>query len=281
MLNDARIGRVYGFDLTGAGAGRAAGAGADDAGAPVPPGALPAGAAGRRAAGRCRDASRLASPPLPPCSAARRCCCCDNAAAFNDFKAIYAPLHVPNSRATGGNPLAARPLHAARRLHRARRYRRLQRRRHARPARAADRVRPVSRRQPHRRPAQARRDRRRLCRRHAGGAALSRCTRTRTCCWSALPAAFASPRLRKLGAASIDALEPEPVLRGALRTAWASRRPIPPTPGRAHPGRQPDRRGRAPTDLRPHRHLRRFPGRRPRPTPAPSPPRPSPPICAR
>ena len=51
----------------------------------------------------------------------------DDQAAFNDYKAIYAPLHVPGQPHRGGDPLAARALPVARRFHRAGRYGRFQR----------------------------------------------------------------------------------------------------------------------------------------------------------
>ena len=149
VLNDEDIGRVYGFDLTGAGAGALAVLGLMCGGAPVPPGALPAGAA--RARRRLRAGAARRGGGGWRCwrwPAARRCCCSDNRAAFNDFKAIYAPLHVPDSRGGGAARLAARPLHAARRFHRAGGHRRVQQCRHARPAGPAAELRPVSRRQP-------------------------------------------------------------------------------------------------------------------------------------
>ena len=97
----------------------------------------------------------------------------DNQAEFNDFKAIYAPLHTPDARVVAERAVAARRLRAAGRLHRTRRHRHLQQCRHARRARPAADLRAVPRRQPHRRPAEAGRARCRLCRRGAGRAAVS------------------------------------------------------------------------------------------------------------
>ncbi len=112
---------------------------------------------------------------------------------------------------------AARALHAARRFHRAARHRRLQRCRHAGAAGATEELRPLSRRQPHRRAAEAGRGAARPMR----GGALD-----------ALPyALLAAPRVLlvgasggfrirealALGARRVVALEPDPVLMEAIR----------------------------------------------------------------
>ncbi len=93
VLNPTRLGLVYGYDLTGAGAGALLVLGLM---AIVPPFALPACllpvlalAARRRAAVLAAVAALLAGEAL---------LLLDDQAAFNDFKAIYAPLHVPGSR---------------------------------------------------------------------------------------------------------------------------------------------------------------------------------------
>ena len=107
---------VYGFDLTGAGAGVGAGAGRDVRGARVLPGAAAAAAAGRRALfipGRPAP-GRPSPPAVPRCSAAEALLLLDNQAAFNEFKAIYAPLHTPRRASRGTRAVAARRLPAAR-----------------------------------------------------------------------------------------------------------------------------------------------------------------------
>ena len=94
VLNPTRLGVVYGYDLTGAGAGALLSLGLMFV---VPPFLLPAcllvplalAAVPRRAALFAALAALLAGEAL---------LVLDNEAAFNDFKAIYAPLHVPGSR---------------------------------------------------------------------------------------------------------------------------------------------------------------------------------------
>ena len=94
VLNPTRLGVVYGYDLTGAGAGALLVLALMVV---VPPFALPAcllaplalAAVPRRAALLAAGAALLAGEAL---------LLLDDRAAFNDFKAIYAPLHVPGSR---------------------------------------------------------------------------------------------------------------------------------------------------------------------------------------
>ena len=93
VLNPRRLNLVYGYDLTGAGLGALLVLALM---AVVPPFALPAcllvalvpAAVGRRAL-PAAVAALLAGEAL---------LLLDDRAAFNDFKAIYAPLHVPGSR---------------------------------------------------------------------------------------------------------------------------------------------------------------------------------------
>ncbi len=96
VLNPGRIGRVYGFDLTGAGAGALLVLGLmrfvhpfDLAPCLLAPLAL-AAVAGRRRAPLLATALALATGEALLLG--------DNEAAFNDFKAIYAPLHVPDAK---------------------------------------------------------------------------------------------------------------------------------------------------------------------------------------
>jgi hypothetical protein len=94
VLNPERLGRVYGYDLTGAGAGAALVLALMFL---VPPFALPAcllvllllAALPRR---RALLAAALAL------AAGEALLLLDDRAEFNDFKAIYAPLHVPGSQ---------------------------------------------------------------------------------------------------------------------------------------------------------------------------------------
>nr|MDA8250843.1 hypothetical protein [Rhodospirillales bacterium] len=94
VLNPTRLGVVYGYDLTGAGAGALLVLALMTV---VPPFALPAcllvplalAALPRRAALLAALAALLAGEAL---------LLLDDRAAFNDFKAIYAPLHVPGSK---------------------------------------------------------------------------------------------------------------------------------------------------------------------------------------
>ena len=132
VLNADRIGRVYGFDLTGAGAGAAlvlAAMFVVHAFFLVPLLLVPLAASALL---------RRRSPALArrggggiALLGAEALLLFDNQAQFNDFKAIYAPLHTPDARVVAERAVAARRLPAARRLHRARRHRHLQRRRHA------------------------------------------------------------------------------------------------------------------------------------------------------
>ena len=98
VANDRRIGRVYGFDLTGAGAGALAVLLLMRA---VPPFGLlpwlliPLGAACLFARWRRLPVLIAAVAAL---AASEALLLGDDEAAFNDFKAIYAPLHVPNAQ---------------------------------------------------------------------------------------------------------------------------------------------------------------------------------------
>ena len=98
ILNDARIGRVYGFDLTGAGVGALLVLGLMALVHPfqlVPCLLLPLGIAALFGLPRrwlvlgATGIALLGGEAL---------LLFDNAATFNDYKAIYAPLHVPNSK---------------------------------------------------------------------------------------------------------------------------------------------------------------------------------------
>ena len=96
VLNYHAVGRVYGFDLTGAGAGSLLALGLMQVVHPfllLPCLLLPLGLA------------VLAQPRLPAVMATVLALCggeylllADNQADFNDYKAIYAPLHVPDSK---------------------------------------------------------------------------------------------------------------------------------------------------------------------------------------
>jgi hypothetical protein len=97
VLNDRRIGRVYGFDLTGAGTGALLVLGLMTLVHPfnlvaclLAPLALAALCVPRRLA------TVLAA--LLALLGAEALLLGDNQASFNDYKAIYAPLHVPGSR---------------------------------------------------------------------------------------------------------------------------------------------------------------------------------------
>jgi hypothetical protein len=98
VLNAERLGRVYGFDLLGAGTGAALVLALMYA---VPPFLLPACLLVPLAlAAAFVPAPRLALPAaLVALAGGAALLVLDNRAAFNDFKAIYAPLHTPGSRA--------------------------------------------------------------------------------------------------------------------------------------------------------------------------------------
>ena len=96
VLNDDRIGRVYGADLLGAGAGSGLVLGLMFVVHPfllVPVLLVPLAAA--TAFGPVRRAGLAGLVALVVCEAGLLT---GSQAAFNDFKAIYAPLHVPDSR---------------------------------------------------------------------------------------------------------------------------------------------------------------------------------------
>ena len=162
VLNADRIGQVYGYDLTGAGAGAAlvlAAMFVVHAFFLVPLLLVPLAASACFVAGRRRWAAAAAAAVA--LLGAEALLLLDNRAEFNDFKAIYAPLHTPMH--TWSPPfVTTRRLHAAGRLHRTCRHRHLQQCRHARRGRPAADLRPVSRRQPHCRLAEAGRARCRL-----------------------------------------------------------------------------------------------------------------------
>jgi hypothetical protein len=99
VLNAERIGRVYGYDLTGAGAGAAlvlAAMFVVHAFFLVPLLLLPLAASACFIAGRRRWAGILAAGIVLLGSEALLLL--DNEAQYNDFKAIYAPLHTPDAR---------------------------------------------------------------------------------------------------------------------------------------------------------------------------------------
>jgi hypothetical protein len=99
VLNADRIGRVYGFDLTGAGAGAAVVLAAMfvvHAFFLVPLLLVPLAASACFVAGRWRWAGAAAAGMA--LLGAEALLLLDNQAEFNDFKAIYAPLHTPDAR---------------------------------------------------------------------------------------------------------------------------------------------------------------------------------------
>ena len=100
VLNADRIGLVYGYDLTGAGAGAAVVLAAMfvvHAFFLVPLLLIPLAASACFVAGRRRWAGAAAAGVA--LLGAEALLLLDNQAAFNDFKAIYAPLHTPDARA--------------------------------------------------------------------------------------------------------------------------------------------------------------------------------------
>ncbi|HET6195395.1 MAG TPA: hypothetical protein VFE12_06565 [Acetobacteraceae bacterium] len=99
VLNADRIGRVYGFDLTGAGAGAAfvlAAMFVVHAFFLVPLLLIPLAASACFVAGRWRRAGAAAA--VVTLLAGEALLLFDNQAEYNDFKAIYAPLHTPDAR---------------------------------------------------------------------------------------------------------------------------------------------------------------------------------------
>jgi hypothetical protein len=99
VLHADRIGHVYGYDLTGAGAGAAlvlAIMFVVHAFYLVPVLLIPLAASAWFAAGRWRWASIAAAAAT--LVAAEALLLLNNQAQFNDFKAIYAPLHTPDAR---------------------------------------------------------------------------------------------------------------------------------------------------------------------------------------
>jgi hypothetical protein len=98
VANDADLGRVYGFDLTGAGIGALTALCLMWMVAPfhLVPCLLIALAAAAVFAPRHRVIALIAA--LVVLGAGEALLLGDDEAAFNDFKAIYAPLHVPDSR---------------------------------------------------------------------------------------------------------------------------------------------------------------------------------------
>ncbi len=97
VLNDDRVSRVYGFDLTGAGAGAAAALGLMFVVHPfqLVPALLPLLAA---AALFGRRRWRVGAAALLALVGSEALLLLDDRADYNDFKAIYAPLHVPEAR---------------------------------------------------------------------------------------------------------------------------------------------------------------------------------------
>ena len=99
VLNAERIGHVYGYDLTGAGAGAAlvlAAMFVVHAFFLVPVLLVPLAASACFVAGRSRWAGVVAAGIA--LVGAEALLLLDNQAQFNDFKAIYAPLHTPDAR---------------------------------------------------------------------------------------------------------------------------------------------------------------------------------------
>ena len=99
VRNTDRIGRVYAFDLTGAGAGAAGVLAAMYAVNPfnlVPLLMLPLAASAVFITGRRRFPAVLAA--IVALAAAEAVLLLDDHAAYNDFKAIYAPLHTPDAK---------------------------------------------------------------------------------------------------------------------------------------------------------------------------------------
>ncbi len=99
VRNAERIGRVYAFDLTGAGAGAAsvlAAMYAVHAFSLVPLLLLPLAAAAAFISGPFRIKAVLAA--FLALAAAEAVLLLDDQATYNDFKAIYAPLHTPDAK---------------------------------------------------------------------------------------------------------------------------------------------------------------------------------------
>ena len=96
VLNEDRVGLVYGYDLTGAGAGAAAVLALM---AVVHPFQLvPVLLVALAAAALLTSGWRPALAALAALLATEAALLLDNRAEYNDFKAIYAPLHVPGAR---------------------------------------------------------------------------------------------------------------------------------------------------------------------------------------
>ncbi len=181
VLNPTRLGPVYGADLTGRGGGGGAGAGADGVCAPVPADRRAAAAAGaggglRAAAARGAAGGTRGAAGGGGAAAARR------PRRLQRFQGDLRAAAHRGQPGAGRAHLAARPVPAARRFHRAGGHRRLQQRRHAQHPRPADDLRPVSRRQPHRRPAAPARRGRRTTRRRRWARCPTCCGRMRACC---------------------------------------------------------------------------------------------------
>jgi hypothetical protein len=103
VLNADRIGHVYGYDLTGAGTGAAlvlASMFVVHAFFLVPVLLVPLAASACFVAGRWRWAGAAAAGVA--LLGAEALLLLDNQAEFNDFKAIYAPLHTPDARVVAG-----------------------------------------------------------------------------------------------------------------------------------------------------------------------------------
>jgi hypothetical protein len=106
VLNPGEIGRVYGFDLTGAGAGAVL---VLLLMAVVPPFHLVACLLVPLTLAACFTAHRrlaVTGAALAALLAGEALLLLDDHAAFNDYKAIYAPLHVPGSRTLATLPSA-------------------------------------------------------------------------------------------------------------------------------------------------------------------------------
>ena len=136
----------------------------------------------------------------------------DNQAEYQRFQGDLRAAAHAGCQDRGGGPLAARRLRAARRLHRAGGHRHLQQRRHAGRARAAAHLRPVPRRQPDRRPAEAGTARTSAMPPAALDALPYRLIPHARVLLAGASGGFRIAEVLALGASQVDVLEPEPVL---------------------------------------------------------------------
>ena len=189
VLNEDRVARVYGFDLTGAGAGAALVLGLMNL---LHPFQLVAALLVVLAASALFGSRpvRVGLASLVALLASEAVLIAGQPGRVQRLQGNLRPAARARRAAGGRNALAARPLCPARRLYRAGRHRRVQQCRAAGRAGAAAVARPVSRRQPHRRAAESGRRRdRRLCPGGPRRAALHACCRAPASCWPAPAAA--------------------------------------------------------------------------------------------